>query len=76
MKALALFAFSSASLLISDATCSFAPWQNDQFAFALPFAYNKRICITDADTERSTVEGVGTFPIAFRIRTHKSIQIN
>ena len=35
-----------------------------------------RIRITDTDVERSTVESVGIFRIALRIRTHKVIQID
>ena len=38
--------------------------------------FSFRIRITDTDTERSTVESVGILPIASRIRTHRTIQID
>ena len=50
--------------------------KNDLFSFPLPYPHNNRICITDADTEKSDVGTVVIFHILFRICTHKSIQID
>ena len=46
--------------------------EKDQFSFALPYAYNKRICITDA--EKGDVESVVIVRILFRICTHKAYE--
>ena len=46
--------------------------KNDLFLFPLPYPYNSRICITDADTEKSDVETAVIFRILFRICSHKS----
>ena len=42
-------------------------------SFPLPFPYNNRIRITDADTGKSNAEIGIIFRILFRICTHKSI---